>query len=272
MDIENIRLDSKDIQIFLKKIGVEKNTNQLLFLNKIIKGILTNIPYHNLYLLNARGTPLTIDKIISDMISGYGGLCDSQNPFLFILLKSLNFDVHLLSATMTQENCHIFLRVTIEDEYYCVDVGNGYPYFEAMSLQKSRLFKHPFMSHKVVKNAEKYSVCHKNKRQRWASDYEFYNKPVSYISFKNMLKKQYNNVGWGPFLDGLRVIKWTNKGALMIRDQLLWCSEKKLRIRINNALEFKKYLHEYFLLKPLTKEIDIDCIWNIWRQNNEKNY
>ncbi len=271
MDIENIRLSSKDIALFLQKIGVEYHANQLLLLNNIIKGMLTHIPFHNLYLLGAAGTPMTIEKTIINMLAGHGGLCDSQNPFLFILLKSLGFDVDFLCASMMQENCHILLRVTIADEAYCVDVGNGYPYFAAMSLEKTTLFNHPFISHKIMRDGKKYSMYHKNKGQKWVADYHFYNAPVPYDFFNSMLENHYNNNGWGPFLNGLRIMKWTDTGAVMIKDHLLWLPEQRLKMKINNAAELKIYLSKYFLLEALMREIDIDIIWNIWRQNNAKN-
>ena len=76
-----------------------------------------------------------------------GGLCFENNTLFFDLLKQIGFDVHFVGAEMFKNNPstieinHMALLVSIKDETYLVDVGNGRFYGSPIPLKKEILIQ-----------------------------------------------------------------------------------------------------------------------------------
>lgn len=271
MSIENINLTSMQIDRFLKKIKVKQTNKSLDFLNEIILGIFTNIPFQNLTLIN-ENKRASNELIIEHMISGIGGLCNVRNGFLYVLLNSIGFKVDFLSASMDIENCHIILLVTIEEKKYLVDTGNGYPYLEAMDIGSEKSYIHPYCTYRVVTNTDN-SLCVQHKMNGvWKTNFSFFLELKVFSSFNDMLNKQYTHKGFGPFLTGIRINKWSKGGGTIIRNRLLFIiesSNKKTRYKIKDFNDFEAIIEQYFLQDGLSKLIDIKKTWeDIYNENS----
>ncbi len=271
MNFENTLLDKKEIESFLQSINVHQNTDQLIQLEHIIKGVIYNIPFNNLFLLNSQSIRPTSQDVINLMLTGQGGLCDVMNPFLYLVFKSLGYEIAFMSASMEFPHCHIILKVSIKGRKYLIDAGNGYPYLNPLPLDEERFFSprqfsHRLFNYKVESQQGKYYMFHKTRgSKQWKADYNFYDKSVLFSSFDDMLKKQYTKIGWGPFLKSIQIKKWTNSGGLFLRNNFFWDADKNIKKRISNPAELHHCLQNNFHIEM--EPLNVNKIWNIWQSN-----
>ncbi|SMM98514.1 3,4-dihydroxy-2-butanone 4-phosphate synthase / GTP cyclohydrolase II [uncultured Candidatus Thioglobus sp.] len=261
-EMEGIELSDSDIQGFLQMIKAEKSNDLLVFLNNIISGMMTHIPFQNLTLINTKCRP-SLDLIVSDMLNGIGGLCNVRNTFLYILLNNLNFNVQFLSATMQKPDCHIVLLVTIKNQKYLVDIGNGFPYMQAMNISDERVHSHPYIEHKIIEKDGRFHMCHRNSKD-WLVNYHFDLNPVLFSSFDNMLDKQYSQKDWGPFLTGIRINKWHIDGGMILRDKLLInlkSNTKKEKKILKTFTDFEQLVCKEQLDNNFSQKVDIQKAW-----------
>ena len=199
------------------------------------------------------------------MLNGIGGLCNVRNIFLYMLLNTLGFEVHFLSATMMQPNCHIILLVCINNNKYIVDVGNGFPYLKAMNLYDDKIYSHPYLKYKIVNEGnDHFSMQHKE--NIWRASYHFDLKLMPSSSFDAMLDKQYSDIGWGPFLTGIRVNNWTKDSGILIRDKLclkIKSGVARERCAVRNFDDFKNLMDKYFWQDGCMETIDMKNAWRV---------
>lgn len=261
MDIR--QLTPTEIAQFLRTIDVQPAAASLDFLNQLIRQTVAHIPFQNLTLINAKRRPNDA-QIIQDMTRGIGGLCNTRNAFFYALLGSFNFNVRFLSATMHQPDCHIVLLVTLNNRRYLVDIGNGFPYLQAMDIAQNRTYTHPYLQHKLVSKNGRFYLRHQAKSAgKWVTNYQFDLTPSRLSDFDLMLDKHYSEQGWGPFLTGLRFNQWTATGGVIIRDKLLLklngsSTEKR---RLAQFSDFEKALTTEFSPANFAKIIDIKRAW-----------
>ena len=272
-DIKNIKLNIQDINNFLSLIKAEKSTNDIDFINNIIKGVFDNIPFQNLTLLNARKQP-SIKEIIQHMLLGIGGLCDVRNAFMYILLNTLKFNIHFLSANMNKPNCHIILLIYINSNRYLIDTGNGFPYLEMINLNNNKIFIHKYIHHRLTMRNNIFYMQHKSQEnKKWVDNYNFNLHHVDFSSFHQMLKKQYSKLGWGPFTTGIRINKWYDDGGIIIRDKLclkLSNSKIKEKYQLKNFDDFECLIKDEFSDNNFINKVNIKNAWE--KINNEHSY
>ena len=245
-----------DVSEFLKRIHVVREDyprttdGQLLLLETIVRGCMEYVPFQNVTMLTRVGDgidhrPPTLGQIIDDMVTGLGGLCTTRNPFLFLLLKALEFQhVRFVSATMTPlaspklEHAHIALLVRIGLSDYWVDIANGFPYMKPIALDKdcSEVIEHPFVNTRLVRRGTQADnaiwvvqhLFHSAEQPRcfddsWIDNYFFAPTPVDYATgFASMHTNHYNlHANYGPFLKYLRLNMWSATAGILLRDNKL---------------------------------------------------
>lgn len=123
-----------NIDLYLKKIQVEKKTPSLKFLNEIITAHQRTISFNNLAvffnpgkILNLELEPL-FEKVI---LRGEGGYCFENNKVFYYLLKNLGFEVEAKAARVLYNNTgdvprtHRTTIVSLEGKRFLADVGFG---------------------------------------------------------------------------------------------------------------------------------------------------
>lgn len=261
----DIKLNGKEVDSFLALIKVDKSINDIAFLNRIIAGIFHTIPFQNLTLLNAKKRP-DDKQIVKDMLLGIGGLCNTRNRFVYILLKTLGFKVHFLSATIMQPECHIILLICINDEKYMVDTGNGFPYLSAINLNENKIFSHPYMQYRVIKDNLRFYMQHKKNTGDWKNNYHFNLETVAFSSFYTMLDKQYSEIGWGPFTTIILINKWSLNGGVIIRNKLCLALNKNSvaeKYPLKTLNDFKQSVKHFFPDNNFVDLVDIDNAWKL---------
>ncbi|CAA6806834.1 MAG: Unknown protein [uncultured Sulfurovum sp.] len=265
MNMNTIILNNEDVNHFLEMIQVKKVSDSLEFLNAIIFGVYEHIPFQNLTLLNSKKRPTELD-IIEDMLSGVGGLCNTRNGFMYLLLKALGFKVYFLSASMLQADCHVIILVEIGNEKYLVDTGNGFPYLTAISLEHTLVYSHQYLNHRVIQKNNLFFMQHSQDKElkTWEDSYSFTLKKVLFSSFNTMLDKQYLEIGWGPFTNSIRLNSWNKNGGVIVRDKLLLKLEKNKKREkyiFKNLIDFKMHIQKYYGEKFINL-VDIENAWN----------
>ena len=284
---EEYQLCRAETARFLKRIDVQLNNDcatddgQLMLLRSIIRGCMAHIPFQNITMLtrvNAIPTdandledyycPPRLGDIINDMMAGIGGLCSVRNPFLYLLLKALNFEnVRFISGTMCPQTggellgAHIALLVTVGHKDYWVDIANGFPYMDAIPLPSYRhdsvIIRHRFKDVKLVRRQKDgrdiFFVQHRDEcyDKRWIDNYYFEAIAVDYSTgFNQMHQKHYNNrENFGPFLKNLRFNMWSETEGILLRneDALVFSELRKIAPRVTrldlwDASAFAKWI------------------------------
>ncbi|KAI8771439.1 arylamine N-acetyltransferase 1 [Biomphalaria glabrata] len=181
--IENV-LQVKDIpKSTIKDLPTEEKFN---FLHTILSRFLETEPFQSITLmavdLDKRRRP-TWQEIKTDMFACRGGLCYSQNAFMFALLTAIGLDVSMTRATWpcaeNQPNNHLCLLLhglAFPDVDHLVDIGAGYSLPRVISLgfeKESPEFTDSFQTYKIAKESESKCVFNlKNKRSSRSNNTE----------------------------------------------------------------------------------------------------
>jgi nucleoside-diphosphate-sugar epimerase/NADPH:quinone reductase-like Zn-dependent oxidoreductase/GTP cyclohydrolase II/arylamine N-acetyltransferase/ectoine hydroxylase-related dioxygenase (phytanoyl-CoA dioxygenase family)/acyl carrier protein len=250
---ENYKLCKTDVNRFLEYIHVKRedfqHCDKLGLLRAIIEGCFEYIPFQNITMLTRLkhgakvNSPPTLGQIIEDMVTGVGGLCFSRNPFLFLLLKALNFDnVRFAAGTMCFEpleselvNAHVLVIVEFDEQDYWVDIANGWPYLDIIPLKDtdSVTINHPRMETRLVKkkkhNQDVFVVEHLVKgtsarSSTWKENYYFRPIDVTYDIFDEAIQTHYSD---GHFLKCVRFNLWSQtKGVILRNEDLVLISKE----------------------------------------------
>jgi N-hydroxyarylamine O-acetyltransferase len=132
-----------DVNAYLDRIGYRGSTAPTIdTLRAIHRAHLLNVPFENLDIARGRKIVLDEEALIRKIVEHRrGGFCYELNGALAALLRSLGFQVTLLSARVTTEAGgespefdHLCLRVDL-DEPWLADVGFGDSFLEPLRLQ-----------------------------------------------------------------------------------------------------------------------------------------
>ncbi|XP_071442752.1 uncharacterized protein [Hetaerina americana] len=140
------------VEFVRDKLGIDDVHNlDLILLNKIVRALLSEVPFQNIFLYNTppeRRFP-TIEEVIHFGLTLHGGVCIHNNWFAALLLKALGFDLFMITglyaAVGNRTDSHIMSVVRgLQDPedpdctntLFLVDVGNGYPTPGAVPLHR----------------------------------------------------------------------------------------------------------------------------------------
>ncbi|XP_041348735.1 uncharacterized protein LOC121368177 [Gigantopelta aegis] len=214
----------------------------LPFLNAIILGFHMTFPFQNSILMaedpTKRHRP-TMAEIKEDMLSKRGGMCYTQNVFLYYLLQAIGYNVYFCPATVstsvTNPYNHIVClvkNVVTTDDVYLADTACGYPTFTAVSMQfdkESPVFKESFMEYKFIRHEGKilYMLGKGWFKPKIPLPFDlyidgfrrFYSFELQFISdlrqFDDVFQNVYTLPELSPFHSNLRLISFPNKLALI---------------------------------------------------------
>jgi N-hydroxyarylamine O-acetyltransferase len=216
-------LERGDLEAFHARLGLAIEAPSKAALTALIARTLERIPFQNLCMLARPRRAPSLAEIRDDMLSGRGGPCGHMNPFFAVLLHELGYAVALVSASMQAPDCHIALLVSLAGERLWVDVGNGFPYLEPISLEDPRPRHHPLLDHRLRPlGDDRWQVEHRRRGEdSWVRNYEFACAPRSFEFFAGMIESHYSQPGYGPFLLGLRANRHTHERSIVLRDRTL---------------------------------------------------
>ena len=263
----------------------EMKRNRLEFLNKLICAFHVAMPFQNVTLmskpLSERHVP-SIAEVKQSMLSGIGGLCFTLNLTLFMIFRSVGFDVYLnLSRVFPETNDkddHLLLlimNVKVEGDMYLVDGGAGHPTFQVISLDfevESPVYHESYLRYKFIKIGEKFRrlidrsillLSHDTssdvpKSGEFVPFYEFRINPTSDIEqLGSHMDLVYRNPEQTPFHKSIRAIRFRNKKLVLISNCKLVLEADDGKISITILADDEAIVaafHEYF------PEFDESCV------------
>ena len=211
--------------------------DSISLLNELIRAFHATIPFQDLILiskpLKERRIP-TIEQVKEDVLSGRGGLCYTLNTFMKYFLEALGYGAHHVASTVVKVGDHIMTRVDIARDKFIVDVGCGYPTFEAIPVnfeKESPFYKHSFVEYKFVRLKEgdggnvfgrrHRSTKHGNEFKRKTDEdgcWQFYQVDLTPRSLdffiESAMTTVYTTPGYTPLHDSLRVVVFPVKGGM----------------------------------------------------------
>lgn len=216
-------VSSADAEVFVQRLGVRFDRPDLESLAALLGAYLGRLPFQNASMLARYGRAPTVAEIQDDMRRGRGGPCNVMNPFLAALLARLGYDVALLSGSMQQPDCHIALSVRLSGRFYWLDAGNGHPYLEPVGFGDDTVRSHAgLMFRLAARGHDVYAVEHLFPgRIDWKTSYTLTLAPRPLRFFAAMIDQHHAEPGFGPFLTGLRIIRFPGGALTAIRDDLL---------------------------------------------------
>jgi len=129
-----------DTDLYLKRIGLEKEGPSLQFLKKLHRNHLLSIPFENLDIHYKKRIELKPKNIFEKLMGNRGGFCFELNGIFLLLLKSLGFNCWYVSSEVklkdnwSPEFDHIMIVVNLNDAFFLVDVGFGELFAQPLKL------------------------------------------------------------------------------------------------------------------------------------------
>ena len=238
----------------------KKRENPHGLLNELILSFLGTIPFQSMGLMSLkpedRHLP-TLAEIRKDVMSGVGGLCYTLNTFMKFLLQALGYDVYFVASNIGYPNNHIITVVqnlTKPGDKHLVDVGVGYPTFEAIPLDfehESPVYLHSFLWYKFVREGD--TIARWHGKGESTPEYPLVNgwrkvciidpTPRNLEFFAEPMHTVYTTPDPSPFHTSLRAIIFTNKKAMCIKDMSFLVEDD------NHELQETKMVHRDRLLE-----------------------
>jgi len=239
--------------------------DKLSLLNELIQAFHNAIPFHNIKLLSfakeKRRRP-NETEINADILSGLGGLCVVNNTGFKNLLEALNYNVVLLPSAVKLEFDHVVILAKIDGNDYLVDVGCGYPTFEAIPLDfetESKVYRYSFLKLRFIREDGFIKRLHNHSRliptsaqgnsTLWVKFYHFKVTPVDLTFFDETLQTVYTVPGTSPFLISLRAFRCAyGKAVGFYNDCLITEDENNdlVETKLQSSEEVKAKLLELF--------------------------
>ena len=79
-----------------------------------------------------------------------------------------------------------------------------------------------------------------------------------------MHQMHYSLPGWGPFLTGLRVNRWSKDGGILLRDHR--ASSPDGDALLDNPLEIIDWITNWFPKSGFIESVDVHNAWRIWKE------
>ncbi len=240
-------LSERDVARFLGFLGVPASSPSRAAHTELVRRVLERVPFQNVWMLARRREAPTLAQVREDMLAGRGGPCGHMNPFVAALLHELGYRVELFSGSMQEPDCHIAIVVTLDDERLWFDVGNAFPYLEPIALGDEAVRYHPLLDHRLRRVGPSWCVEHRRPDRGWVCNYVLGSEPRPFRSFAPMIHAHYTRPGYGPFLRGLRVVRFSGGGMVALRDHTLRVIDGHTDVtRELSTPELSDVLLEYF--------------------------
>uniref|UniRef100_T1IL33 arylamine N-acetyltransferase n=1 Tax=Strigamia maritima TaxID=126957 RepID=T1IL33_STRMM len=141
-----------------------ETSSKLDFLIEIMGKWPENVPFQNidqLCLIKREQRMPTVSEIINSQLQGRGGVCFNHAIFVYLLLKSLNYDAYItISSVLSRGDHTVCIANNVQDkgDSYLVEVGTCWPCFAPIPLHRlptdlstAKVYKNSFFVYTYVK-------------------------------------------------------------------------------------------------------------------------
>jgi arylamine N-acetyltransferase len=234
---------------FVSGLGLSDPLISSDWIRELLVVFFREIPFTNLMMLVRLRRPPTNENIIEDLTSHLGGPCGHINPFLCDLLIHCGFNASLTPAWMKGKLSHMAILVSIDGDELWIDAGNGHPYIEPITLKASGSFNHAGLIYRIRSEQDYYIVEQKyQKIENFRENYRFMNLKVDFKFFNSMVKQHYTDSNFGPFLSGIRLIRYDSGIMYAIRDRefITHSNSERTIQELTSKSDYKEIIDKYF--------------------------
>ena len=155
---------------------------------------LLSVPFENLSIHSNEPIVLNDEALFDKIVERRrGGFCYECNGLFTALLRSLGFDVRMLSAEVakaeggfSQPFDHMTLMVKLEEQWL-VDVGFGDSFLEPLKLDVSTEQIQGPQSFRIIAR-DHFFVVERQYEREWKPEYRFTLQPYTYADFEAMCR------------------------------------------------------------------------------------
>jgi N-hydroxyarylamine O-acetyltransferase len=226
---------------------------------------LLTVPFENLSIHS--GQPIVLDdaalfeKIVERR---RGGFCYELNGLFAALLRTLGFDVVMLSAGVakaeggfSQDFDHMALLVTLEQRWL-VDVGFGDSFREPLLLDKEGEQRQQQRAYRIVPEGNHLILMQRynNDDDEWKAQYRFTLQPYGYADYAEMCRYHQTSPD-SHFMRGRICTLLTSEGRITLSDMRLIRTvnggARQERV-LTNEEEYTSLLREHFGIHEKVEE------------------
>ncbi len=221
------------VNAYLERIGYQGSTAPTFdTLRAIHRAHLLSVPFENLDIARGRKIVLDEEALIRKIVERRrGGFCYELNGAFAALLRSLGFQVTLLSARVARdaggeapEFDHLCLRVDL-DEPWLADVGFGDSFLEPLRLLADVEQIDPAGMFRIVQRGDRLQLEKMEPEGSWKRQYTFTQQPRRLDEFADMCR-YHRTSPESSFTRKSICTKATNDGRVTLADMKLIITNK----------------------------------------------
>jgi len=244
-----------NVKEYFKRIGYAKKPDaSLQTLRTIHRLHLLSVPFENLDIHFGSPIYLNTESFFNKIVKrNRGGFCYELNGLFFELLRSLGFNVQMLSARVASPDGswgpdfdHMTLLVQL-DEPWIADVGFGDSFMEPLRLNESSEQIQNGRGFKLVEGEDGSIIYQAEQNGVWSNQFLFNLQPHHLNDFSGMCHYQQTSPE-SSFRKRVVCSVATKNGRITLTDQLLIVTKKGKRkeTKISGERQFHSLLKKHF--------------------------
>lgn len=183
-----------DLNAYLDRIHYQGNlTPTIQTLIALQEAHLLSVPFENLSIHIDEPIELADTLLFEKVVNRRrGGFCYELNGLFSVLLRSLGFDVEMISASVsrgdgeyTPDFAHMALMVTLDDRWL-VDVGFGDTFRRPLRIDDLNDQVQTGAAYRIVPYERFHTLMERKDRGEWKPQYRFRLTPYKYTDFAEM--------------------------------------------------------------------------------------
>ena len=244
-----------DIAAYLERIDYSGSTTPTAeTLRALQEAHLLAVPFENLSIHNGQRIILEEEALFDKVVCRRrGGFCYELNGLFAGLLRTLGFDVDMLSARVANaagelgpDFDHMTLMVRL-DQRWLADVGFGDSFREPLLLDKREEQVQQGRTYKVLHENDRLILWQREDGDEWKAQYSFSLKPFTFPDYAEMC--HYHQTSPQSHFTQKRVCtRATPQGRITLSELRLINTESGERIeqRLQDEQEYTKVLRQHF--------------------------
>lgn len=216
---------------------------------------LLTVPFENLSIHAKEPIVLTDEALFSKIVERRrGGFCYECNGLFAALLRTLGFDVRMLSASVANAEgvfspdfSHMTLMVVL-DEPWLVDVGFGDSFREPLRLNEPGEQVQGARAHRVDTEGDHFTLMQRSAGEEWKPQYRFTLEPRKYADYEAMCR--YHQTSPQSHFTQARICSLaTEGGRITLSDMRLITTSNDLEKQeqtLSSQMEYDEMLRERF--------------------------
>ncbi len=244
------------IDTYIKRIKYTGDLNPTLkVLKNLQKAHLFTVPFENLDIISGTPIKLDIEKLFDKIVlNNRGGFCYELNGLFYELLKTIGFEVKMVSARVFDkkkgfgaEFDHMAIITRINEIDYLTDVGFGEFAFTPLKIELNTIQKDKRGLFKIEEYDSNYLLVSKKDNDNWFQEYIFSLQARELNEYEEMCT--YHQTSPDSHFTWKRICSLpTDKGRITVTGNTIKITlqENHTEKHIENEIEFNKYLKKYY--------------------------